>query len=636
MKNNITAIFFVVTLLLSLSITAQEEFIGAGNDAGITVTSSSSAFGSDPRNTINGEGMDARRMEVSRFLSQATMGYHETDVDRVLEIGMEAWIEEQMALPASQLLPQKEAIYEDVSGWWYDYLVKRFMEQFPNAPITDEVEEAIMEEIPDDWALHYNYSWWQTTFTAEDNYRQRAAFSLSQIFVVSMFSDLGGHADALCGYYDILLRNAFGNFRDLLEEITFSPSMGLYLSHLNNPRSIPDQNLHPDENYAREIMQLFTIGLFELNLDGTRKKDIDGKEIPTYNNDDIAELAKVFTGLGAGDVMENEFVDEPGFGLPYYLLDKVEPMVMYPLWHDPEEKLILGDLVLPADQDPLQDIDMTLDYLFNHPNVGPFISRQLIQRLVTSNPSPQYIARVASTFNNNGNGVRGDMAAVFNAILMDEEARSCEALNLSTSGKMQEPLLRYAHLGKALTLECLKDTVTHIDVNGRERDYTECNTERFWMNGFEQIQGLKQGALGAPTVFNFFLPDHQPVGELTRQGLFAPEFNIHDSNTSINFINLVFAATQWNFYGTTWNGEINEDLGWLGTSIEASVEKLERDPEELINFLDIMFTRGQLSDRLRTDIRAFVNDQPAWVDDYTKSAGVIFLILSSPEYAILK
>ncbi len=636
MKNNITTLFIGMTLLLSLNITAQEEFFGAGSDAGITVTSSSSAFGTNPENTINGEGMDAPRMEASRFLSQATIGYHETDVDRVLEIGMDAWIEEQMALTTSQLLPQMEDIYDDVSGWWYDYLLEEYMERYPNTPITDEIEEALRDEIPDDWALHYNYSWWQNTFTSEDNYRQRAAYALSQIFVVSIFSDLGGHADALCGYYDILLRNAFGNFRDLLEEITFSPSMGLYLSHLNNPRSIPDQNLHPDENYAREIMQLFTIGLFELNLDGTRKKDADGRDIPTYNNNDIAELAKVFTGLGGGEVMENEFVDEPRFGLPYYLLDKVEPMVMYPLWHEPEEKVVLGELVLPAGQDGLLDIEMTLDFLFNHPNVGPFISRQLIQRLVTSNPTPQYIARVASTFNNNGNGVRGDMAAVYKAILMDEEARSCEALSQPTYGKMQEPLLRYAHIGKALTLECLKDTVTHVDIDGREKDYTECNTERFWMNGFEQIRSLKQGSLGAPTVFNFYLPDHQPVGEITRQGLVAPEFNIHDSNTSINFINMAFAATQWNFYGTTWNREINEDLGWLGTSIEASAEKLARDPEELINFLDIMFTRGQLSDRLRTDLRAFINDQPAWVDGYTLSAGVIFLILSSPDYAILK
>ncbi len=636
MKNLITTVFGGVALLLSFNMEGQEEFFGAGNDAGIVVTSSSNAFDTRPENTINGTGLDARRMEISRFLTQATMGYHETDVDRVMELGMEGWIDEQTAMPTSQLLPQMEAIYDQEAGWWYEYLLKTFMEEYPNTPITDQVEQAIRDEIPDDWALHFNYSWWQNTFASEDNYRQRLAYSLSQIFVVSMFSDLGGHADALCGYYDILLRNAFGNFRDLLEEVTLSPSMGFYLSHLNNPLAIPSENLHPDENYAREIMQLFTIGLFELNLDGTRKKDAEGRDIPTYNNNDITELARVFTGLGAGDVMENDFVEDPSFGLNYYLIDKVTPMEMYPIWHDRGEKVILGELVLPPGQDALLDIEMTLDFLFNHPNVGPFISRQLIQRLVTSNPSPQYIARVASTFNDNGRGVRGDMAAVYKAILMDEEARSCEASSEAANGKMQEPLLRYTHIGKALTLECLKDTITHIDASGREKDYTECNDQRFWLNGFTQIQGLKQGALAAPTVFNFYLPDHQPVGEISRQDLVAPEFNIHDSSTSINYINLVFSASQWNFYGSTWNNEINEDLGWLGTRIETSVEKFMRDPEELINFLDIMFTRGKLPDRLRNDIRAFISEQPAWADDYLITTGVMFLIFSSPEYAILK
>ena len=215
---------------------------------------------------------------------------------------------------------------------------------------------------------------------------------------------------------------------------------------------------------------------------------------------------------------------------------------------------------------------------------------------------------------------------------MDEEARSCEAVY----GKMQEPLLRYTHIGKALTLECLKDTILHVDASGREKDYTECNDQRLWLNGFTQINLLKQGALAAPTVFNFYLPDHQPVGEIARQELVAPEFKIHDSSTSINYINLVFAASQWNFYGSTWNNEINEDLGWLGTRIEDSAERYMRDAEELINFLDIMFTRGQLPDRLRNDIRGFINDQPDWVDDYTITAGVMFLVFSSPEYAVLK
>ena len=188
------------------------------------------------------------------------------------------------------------------------------------------------------------------------------------------------------------MEHSFGSFRDLLEAVTLSPSMGSYLSHYNNPREIPSENLHPDENYAREIMQLFSIGLFELNNDGSRKKDAQGNDIPTYRNDDIRELAKVFTGLGAGGVMENPWVDSPFFGMDFYLADKIVPMQMFEPFHEPGEKVLLGRETIPAGQDGMTDVRQALDFLFNHPNVGPFISRQLIQRLVCllyTSPSPR-------------------------------------------------------------------------------------------------------------------------------------------------------------------------------------------------------------------------------------------------------
>ena len=632
MKNIFSTVLSLLFLITFAS--AQADFFGAGNDSGITVTSSSSFASTQDVNTINGSGMDAQRMEISRFLAQATMGYNNDEINRTLEIGIEAWIDEQQAMPAHLLTPLIIDINNELSDWEREYLLKTFREENPGVPITDEIIEQLEEEIDEDAsALEFNYSWWQNLFSSEDQLRQRMAYALSQILVVSMISDIGNHGTALTTYYDILLRNGFGNYRDILEEVTLSPATGLFLSHYNNPRNIPEENLHPDENYAREIMQLFSIGLFELNLDGSRRQDADGNDIPTYNSNDIKEMAKVFTGLGPGDVMPNPYIDTPEFGIGWYLADKVVPMAMYQEWHSPTEKVLLDGLVIPAGQDGMQDISMALDYLFNHPNVGPFISRQLIQRFVKSNPSPQYITRTASVFNDNGQGVRGDLGAVIKAILTDEEARSCEAMQDPKNGKLQEALLRYSHYGKATDLVCLKDST--FVVNGEEMEYTECTKTRYWLNGFQQLDELKQAAMAAPTVFNFYLPNHQPVGEITQQGLVAPEFKIHDSTSSVNFMNMVFVSAQWGFYGGAWERELNEDLGWLTMTTDGLHEMLA-DPEDLINHLDLVFTRGQLSDRMRNNIRNFMDEQPAWVDEETLIRGVIFLFLSTPDYAILK
>lgn len=634
MNKLIIAISALVTLTLRSDVSAQEDFFGAGNDAGITVTSSSNFATAQDANTINGSGMNAPRMEVSRFLAQSTMGYNDEEIERTLQMGIEAWIDEQQAMSPQLLAPQMTEIIDELSVWRREYLIKNFEYENPGVPITDEILERLEEEVDfDGSALEFNYAWWQNVFSSGDQLRQRMAYALSQIFVVSMISDLGNHGTSLTTYYDILLKNGFGNYRDLLEEVTLSPATGLYLSHYNNPRNIPEQNLHPDENYAREIMQLFSIGLHELNLDGTRKKDAEGRDIPTYNSSDIKELAKVFTGLGPGGVMPNPYIDRPEFGLNWYLADKVVPMVMYQEWHSPTEKVLLDGLVIPAGQDGMTDITMALDFLFSHPNVGPFISRQLIQRFVKSNPTPPYIERIANVFNDNGAGERGDLGAVIKAILTDEEARSCEAMQDPENGKLQEAILRYTHYGKATDLVCLKDST--FVVNGEEVDFTDCTKTRYWLNGFQQLEALKQAPLAAPTVFNFYLPDHQPVGEVTQQGLVAPEFKIHDSTSSVNYMNMVFVSAQWGFYGGAWEGELNEDLGWLAMSTEGLYEMLA-DPEDLINYLDLVLTRGQLSDRMRNNIRTFMDEQPAWVDDETLIRGVIFLFLSTPDYAILK
>lgn len=629
MKNKI-----IISLLLvwGLNLTSQ-EYIGAGNDEGITITSSSQFRNFAPENTINGSGMDADLMEASRFLTQTTMGYNMDDVQRVAELGLEAWVDEQMAMPVQNMTSSMYEIWEEIYGWNIDYLTAIYQENNPGAPITEEVLEDFDGEIFGPWAVDFQYAWWEGTLTGEDQLRRRVAHALSQIVVISMRSSLQDHAESFTGFYDILLENAFGSYRDIMEAVTLSPSMGVYLSHYNNPREIPSENLHPDENYAREIMQLFSIGLYELNNDGSRKMDADGNDIPTYTNEDIGELAKVFTGLGAGGVMENPWVDNPFFGMDFYIADKLEPMRMYQNFHEPGEKILLGRETIPAGQDGMTDIRQALDFLFNHPNVGPFISRQLIQRLVKSNPTPGYIDRVATVFNNNGAGERGDLGAVVKAILFDQEARSCIDLLAADSGQLLEPLLRKTHLGRVLPLTCSFDTLYVVD--GDTLDRAPCPEIKYWLTGFEEVQLLRQAALGAPSVFNFYLPDHQPVGDFVTQELVGPEYKIHDSTTAINYINGLHVVTLWNYYGASWESEIRPNTGALSIDIDPLVALVE-DPEELINYLDIVFTRGQLTGETRATLRTFLDDLPSWVDSERRVRGVINLLLMSPDYTILK
>ena len=307
--------------------------------------------------TINGVGLEGKWMEASRFLSQASLGASLEDIKSVADKGIEQWIDEQMALPQSQVLDRLEDVYAEVIEWY----------------LLNGGDPAELAGRPY-WTI-FNYTWWENHMDSEDVLRQRIALALSEIFVISFESNLSDSGYGLADYYDLLLRNAFGNFEELLFDVTMHPCMGYYLSHLNNPREITEENIHPDENYAREIMQLFTIGLYELNQDGTRKTDSMGNWIPTYDQNDIKELAKVFTGLSVADVVPNEWVDEPYFGLDIYIADMTLPMIMYEEWHEPGPKTMLDGYVIPGGQGGVNDIRAAIHRLFLHENVGPFIGR---------------------------------------------------------------------------------------------------------------------------------------------------------------------------------------------------------------------------------------------------------------------
>jgi len=387
--------------------------------------------------------------------------------------------------------------------------------------------------------------------------------------------------------------------------------MGFYLSHLNNPKSIPSENIHPDENYAREIMQLFTIGLYELNNDGSRKTDSQGKFIPTYTNDDIKEMAKVFTGLGPGAIVPNEWISEPEFGVGIWIMDMTKPMKMYEEWHEPGKKTLLNNYIIPAGNSGDKDIELAIDHLFNHPNTGPFICKQLIQRLIKSNPSPQYIDRVASVFNDNGAGVRGDLKSVIKAILMDDEARTCEGINDPANGKLKEPLLRFTQFARAI-----------------EKDQAYGN---YWNIGYSFWRETGQMVMASPSVFNFFLPYYQPIGPLADAGLIGPEFQIHNSKTSVGYMNNAYYWARWGNLFENWiidNPYVYTDYYKL--------EPMARDPEVLMNYFDVLFTYGMMSDSTRNIIKNACKMIVKNNFKETRASLATYLMLISPDFNIEK
>lgn len=595
-------LLLVFLALFAFQIYPQHESksLGAVNSEGITVFTSSNyqrdgwSQVASGEKTINGDGLEGKLIEASRFLSQASIGADRKLIEEVAETGIEQWIDEQFETTPMLYLPTMDTVFQSTYEWYVDN--GGDPDNFPDRP----------------YFSMFSFAWWELNMKSNDHLRHRIAYALSQILVVSGQSDLNGFGFGLASYYDIFAENAFGNYRDILKEVALHPAMGYYLSHLNNPKADPENNIHPDENFAREIMQLFSIGLYELNPDGSRKVDGEGKFIPTYDNNDIKEFAKVFTGLGVGDVVENEWIDDPFFGLTIWLADLTIPMKMYDEWHEPGEKHLLNDYTIQAGQDGMQDIEEAVDNLFNHDNVGPFITRRLIQMLVKSNPSTDYIAAVTSAFNDNGAGERGDMKAVIKAILLHPEARSCDWINNPLQGKLREPMMRYLHFAKAI------GTITP--------------SGRYWNNNYNFYDQTSQIPMYSPTVFNFYLPDFQPVGPISEGGLYAPEFQIHNSHTSIGYVNQVdwWAIDEVLFYA--WE---SEDL-WVFTDFAWLVESA-KDPEVLMNELDMILTHGQLSEETRQDIISVIQNFNDGLEGLQNKINLAtYLIMISPDYAILK
>ncbi|MFX3681394.1 MAG: DUF1800 family protein [bacterium] len=509
-------------------------------------------------------------IEAARFLTQATFGPTRSDMDRLKEIGIAAWITEQRAKPVSYLSADTVAEWEAVPA---------------NGRGNNNARPGFH---------HRNSAWFKDVMNGEDQLRQRVAFALSEIFVISIENaQLFNWENGVTAFYDVLLDHAFGDFRSLLERVTLQPSMGIYLSHLRNAKADPATGALPDENYAREVMQLFTIGLNELQPDGTLKLDDRGLPIATYTNETIQEMAKVFTGWTFASANPN--IDAQ---FRRSARDDVTPMVLFPQFHDDSEKTIVTGRVLPAGQGGEADLRDTLDTLFEHPNVGPFISRRLIQRLVTSNPSPAYVYRVAQVFADNGAGVRGDMGAVVKAILTDYEARSGEIAATGSFGKLKEPLLRFTALARLVPLTAEDG---RLDVRGM--DFL-----------------LAQEPMRAPSVFNFFEPDFTRPGPLAASGLYAPEFQILTDTTAITVPNMYY-------------NHIFLQPG--GVSMDfSSLLGLAGDPDQLIDTLNLHLAAGQLSAATIAQLKAAHESLPTGTSALNTVRTLTYLTLLTPEAAV--
>ncbi len=605
-----------VCLCLPLTTYTQvyNDYFGGGHNIGVTVSSSDAQGGNDVgSNTLSGTDLIPDLIGASRFLSQASLGATYEDIEYVAQIGIESWIDEQINLAASSYLNTYKNIYNTALTDIYAVY----------GAATDSTRK--ME--------YLSYSFYHKTFADSDVLRQKLAFALSQIFVVSgLNSDIDDRGYGLSSYYDLLYEGAFGNFRDMLGNVSLHPVMGVYLSHFQNRKADPVAETLPDENFAREIMQLFTIGLYELNNDGSHKLDADGNSIPTYDIVDIQELAKVFTGLSGGDWDLELRPDNAGdplvFWKGYKHYDFTVPMAMYEDFHETESKTMIDDSVIPAGQPGMQDVNDALDVLFNHPNVGPFISIRLIQQLVKSNPSPAYINRVASVFNNNGQGVRGDMEAVIKAILLDPEARDCEWIDNIQAGKLLQPIERLTNL-------CIA-----FDV--------QTPSGRIWFRDYSELLGtVEQSFLMSPTVFNFFTPFYAESEYVAPNNMVSPEFQILHSTSGIHYINMIEDGIKDRpFKNRTMVNPNNENLTTNSDDepfLDFSDEILIYDTnglEALIDHLDLIICRGQLSADVRSIIINSINEFETSVGGNLPSQDVVqdvlYFMMMSPSYVILK
>jgi uncharacterized protein (DUF1800 family) len=586
---------------------------GGGGDSG-----SKSGLPSAPG--FNNNPIAKTDEEAARFLQQSQFASTAGDIAAVKATNFADYLQQQFAKPLN-------------TGW--DWLISR------GYGAADKVDKNVYNGTIADCMV------WRDLFSAPDAMRKRVALALSEFFVVSMNSmEIDWRGFTITAYWDVLNKHAFGNFRDLLQDITLNPAMGHYLNTRGNKRANTSGRL-PDENYAREVMQLFTIGLYELNLDGTVKIDGAGKKLETYDSEDVSQLARVFTGYD-NDKAYNPYAGGVGLDFPggnYKVMGlnyARSPMTLNESDHSKEEINFLTTKI-PANTPGAAALKTALDALFNHPNVGPFFGRQMIQRLVTSNPSGAYVARVASAFNNNGAGVRGDMKAVWTAIFLDDEARGATSLSEPSFGKVREPMVRLAQWARSFGV---------ISKAGSWKIFDQSDVS----------YALGQSPLHAPSVFNFFRPGYVPPGTaMATAGATAPEFQIVNETTVgsyVNFMQYTIREGMYTFdpdtpeitYNKGGRTDVVPDYTSLFTLINNSTitdAEALRVAQSLVTRLNVVLTAGQLSAGSVTAITnalqaAMLQSGKRITSASTENlkrdlvAAAIFMVMASPDYLIQK
>lgn len=562
---------------------------GAAAIAGTTIAGGAQG----PLGQVRTYAVSADDASAARFLLQAQFSASETEIASVRSLGYAGWLATQFAAPAG------------TTAWdWLD-----------QHGYADTALGTYNSSYPADFAL-----WWQL-IQSPDALRKRVALALSEIFVVSINGLSGAWPSYVAAsWWDMLSGNAFGNFRTLLEDVTLHPAMGAYLN-IRGSLKETSYGRQPDENYARELMQLMTIGLIKLNPDGTAVVS-GGVPVETYTQNDVINLARVFTGYNydmSGNV--NLAVREGTISSNRFAR---LPMVLNASLHSTYDVSFLGTTIAGS-TDGATARRTALDTLFNHANVGPFIGRQLIQRLVTSNPSPAYVARVSAAFADNGRGTRGDIAAVVAAVLLDEEARGPAGLGSTTFGRLREPMLRLAQFARSCGLASAKDTWKLGDQSGSN--------------------SIGQSPLRAGSVFNFFRPGYvPPATRIAAAGLVAPEFQLVNQTAISAYVNTMQVAVRYGFWSNNAAAANYDSSVASGFDIAPAytVEKtLVTDAGALVGRLNLVFAAGQLSTSTTTLIVSALEATriTATSSDTAKLeriAAAVLMVMASLEYLVQK
>lgn len=518
---------------------------------------------------------------AARFLNRATFGASQADIDAMIGQSAAQWMQAEFAKPASYILPPLATQFE------------------AGVDLNNRV---------------HSTEHWDNVVTADDQLRQRMVFALSQIVV---YSDTGtiGFPLTSAHYIDILSENAFGNYRDVLDDVTYSPAMARYLTYLRNVKGDDNTGRQPDENYAREILQLFTIGLNQLNMYGEVKRDGNRKPIETYDNDDIVGLARVFTGLSFEGGFRNADADTDG----HY-----SRLVAYADKHSPKQKDFLGKTIA-AGTSADSSITQALDHIFAHDNVAPFISTQLIQRFTSSSPQPDYVFRVASAFETGyfkaidgtefGSGVKGDLQATLAAILLDEQFFEGVPADI-TRGKVREPVLKFAQFARAFNMQ---------DVNAAN--------ERLLAANARDKDQLSQDPFRAPSVFNFYRPGFiAPNTETGNADLTAPEFQIVNEGGMIGYYNFMLDFVMDR------SGTYDDTVTSYTPDYSAQIA-LADDADALADNLDLLLLSGRMSAQTRTRMIDIINKFPVGTADpaadrLKRVQVAVYTAVTSPDYAV--